>query len=470
MFQNYEEAMEYVSLKRKSGIRFDLTRMEQLMVQLDHPERKVKTIHIAGTNGKGSTVTYLRSIIKEAGYLVGTFMTPLYDEVEQQIAINGEPISKQDFVEALSEMKEKVEVVEGALNETISEFELMTAFAFYYFAYKKPVDIAIIEAGMGGRHDATNFTIPLVSIITNVAMDHQAFLGDSLEAIAKEKAGIIKSGVALVTGADDDTLPVFEEEARVKKATLYAANKYYQYSAFLEDGTQYLTYDAPYLKLEKAPLGMIGEHQAKNAALAVTTVVYLKQFYALLVDEEHILAGLEKAFLPGRFEIVQREPLVVLDTAHNVAAMRETVKTLKVLFPEKEFHVLFAAMKDKDLAGMLKELCGLTNEITLTSFSNERAASLADYEGFAAILTDNTGLEGKQLEKMDTDRNSQKENAHKLSNEEYLKSGNKWYYNVDYSEYFQRWMNRRDEGSLLLVTGSNFFVDEFRDRLKGKLF
>lgn len=438
MFRNYEEAVQYVLAKRKSGIRFDLKRMEHLMIAFKHPERKVKTVHVAGTNGKGSTVTFLRYILQEAEYVVGTFMTPVYDDIEKQIRINGEPMSKEDFVETLSEMKEKIDEVEQELGETISEFELMTALALYYFAYKNYVHIAIFEAGMGGRNDATNVVIPILSIITNVTMDHQAYLGDTLEKIAKEKAGIIKSGVAVVTGASGISLKHIEEEAKEKKASVYAADQYFQYATTLENGTQLLSYRAPYLKLENVPLGMIGAYQGRNASLAMTAAIYLKQFYAFLIEEEHIVDGVKNAYLPGKFEIVQDDPTIVLDTAHNEDAINHTVITMKERFPKKPIHILFAAMKDKEIKKMLQQLTELSNDITITTFSHERAAQLTDYE--------KVEMENGDIEQLPKKKH--------------------WDYTNGGTEWLEAWLKTADKEKILLITGSNYFVDEMRRQLK----
>ncbi|ADU31351.1 bifunctional folylpolyglutamate synthase/dihydrofolate synthase [Evansella cellulosilytica] len=382
MITTYKNAIDYVNSKRVAGIRYDLKRMEKLMEALNHPERKVKTIHVAGTNGKGSTVTFLRSMLQEAGFFVGTYMTPSFGDVREQIAINGEPMSESQFTTMISEIAPTVAVVEQEMDELISEFELITALALYYFSFKSPVDIAVIEAGMGGRNDATNVIFPLVSVITNVGYDHQEYLGDSLKEIAKEKAGIIKPGVAVMTACDSNIQFVFEEEAKEKRSSLYALQSRITYETSLEADTQTLSYEAAYRKLKHVPLKLLGDHQGKNAALALMTIDYLHQFYALMVTDEQAVAGLSKAQLAGRFEIIDTIPVIVLDTAHNPPAIEKTLETVKKRFREKEITVLFAAMKDKEIKTMIEQLEGATSKLFVTTFSSPRALPLSDFEQF----------------------------------------------------------------------------------------
>ncbi|MCD8509082.1 MAG: bifunctional folylpolyglutamate synthase/dihydrofolate synthase [Bacillus sp. (in: Bacteria)] len=383
----YSQAMEFVKERQKAGIRYDLRRITRLMEEIRHPERKVKTIHVAGTNGKGSTVTFLRSILQETGLFVGTYMTPVVGDYRLQMAVNETPMTEQEFTIVLEEIAPKVLEVEQEMGELISEFELITAMALYFFSFKKPVDIAVIETGMGGRNDATNIIRPLVSVITNVGMDHQAFLGDTLEKIASEKAGIIKGGLPVMTACDEAEFPVFQQEAKDKKASLYRLQEHVRFETYMEEGVQKLSYETPYRHVSNAKLGMTGNHQGKNAALAIMTVDYLKQFYAVMVDDEHIIKGLEKAKLPGRCEVVHQQPDIIIDTAHNPEAMAVTIETVKEMYGDQELHVLFAAMKDKDVEAMVSQLQGVTKHLSVTTFSSERAVSLAEWARMAGVTT-----------------------------------------------------------------------------------
>ncbi len=358
------------------------------MEALNHPERRVKTIHVAGTNGKGSTVTYLRSMLEETKFFVGTYMSPVFGEIQEQISINGNPMPQEDFAEVLAEIQPRITEVEEELGEMISEFEVMTAVALYYFSFKKPVDLAIIETGMGGRQDATNVIRPLVSIITNVGMDHQAFLGESITEIAMEKAGIIKPGVPVMTAAKGEALEVIKGEANKLKSSFYLLGDKCTYSTTTKDHQQFLSYEALYRKLDNIQLGMVGKHQGENAALAIMTLDYLKQYLAVMVDDDEVTRGAQKASLPGRFEEMQKG--IIFDTAHNPDSIKILLETMEERNEGQDVHVLFAAMKDKDIASMLELLRGsrIVKNINVTTFPSPRAFPLNGYESME-VTADN---------------------------------------------------------------------------------
>ncbi|MDG5786870.1 bifunctional folylpolyglutamate synthase/dihydrofolate synthase [Evansella sp. AB-P1] len=429
MIATYIEAKDYIISRKQAGIRYDLTRMKLLIEKLGHPERRVKTIHVAGTNGKGSTVTYLRSMLEEAGFFVGTFMTPVFGEEREQIGINNNPMSEEEFIEVIAEIKNAVEETEREVGESISEFELMTAVALYYFSFKKPVDIAVIEAGMGGRLDATNVITPLVSIITNVGMDHQAFLGNTLEEISREKSGIIKQGVPVMTACEGAALQVLKEEAKKKKSTLYSLKEQVKVQTWIENDVQMMTYESTFGELKEIPLGMVGSFQGKNAALSVMVVNYLKQFYALLVEDDKILRGLEKGKLPGRLEEINNNPVIVLDTAHNQEAIDETMNTIVTLYKNKEINVLFASMKDKAAEEMLRSIEKTAHKMYVTSFSSPRSRTIEDYKQLSSKFD--------KLETVD-----------------------------DSSSWLKDWIKEnKNTSKILLITGSHQFVGEIRTEL-----
>lgn len=420
MIHTYDDAVQYLESKKEAGIRYDLDRIKRLMEALRHPERKVKTIHVAGTNGKGSTVTYLRSMLAEANFFVGTFMTPVFGEIQEQIAINGEPMSREDFTNVINEILPVVKDVEEELGEMISEFELMTTLALYYFSFKKPVDMAIIETGMGGREDATNVIVPLVSIITNVGTDHQAFLGDSITEIASHKAGIIKPGVPVMTAATGDALQVIQEEGKKLHASVYTIGEKCSYSTSYQDGKQFLNYKGLYRHLEEVPLGMIGDHQGINAALAIMTLDYLKQYLALMVDDDEVIRGAGRAFLPGRYEQVSAGN-IILDTAHNLESIETLIGTIETQYADKKINVLFAVMKDKNVKGMLDRLhkSSVVENISVTTFPSERALPLNEF----TLIDKNITI------------NETKDPVH----------------------YVQSWMTSEKE-KILIVTGSHEFI------------
>ncbi|SDZ04428.1 dihydrofolate synthase / folylpolyglutamate synthase [Evansella caseinilytica] len=430
MFSTYKEAMDSFLTKSAAGIRFDLLRMTDLMERLGHPERKVKTIHVAGTNGKGSTVTFLRSILEEAGFFVGTFMSPVLGEPRQQVSINGNAMTEEEFTAVMAEISPHVQATEKAMREIVSEFELVTAAALYYFAFKKPVDMAVIETGMGGRNDATNVITPLAAVITNVTMEHKDFLGDTIEEIASEKAGIIKAGVPVMTAASGTAFDVIKKEAELNRAKLYPVDTV-ALTSEMKDGHQRLTYETPYRQLRDVRLGMAGDHQAVNAALALMVTDYLKQYYAVITADEQVISGLEKAKLPGRLEQVLAEPVIVVDTAHNPDAVEKAVVAVANLYVEKKIEVLFAAMKDKEVEQMLTTLSALAKSIHVTTFSSPRALSLDEYEAFA---------EGKQLKQV-----------------------------TDPLKWINDWQANRNADQVLLIVGSHYFVSEMRSAIVKRL-
>ncbi len=360
-------------------INMGLERMERLMEKLRHPERRVKTIHVAGTNGKGSTTAFLREMLKEANFFVGTYTSPYWETPAEQISINGENISEEELHKCLKEIEEAITETEQELQTEVTEFERITTAALYYFSTIKPVDIAIIETGMGGRLDATNVITPLVTIITNVGKDHEAWLGDTVRDISREKAGVIKSGVPVMTAAEGEAFAVIEEESRIKHAKLYIAGRQGRY--LVENRTEMETrfqYKSSYKQMDNLKLTMLGDHQVINATLALMALDYMKQYYAMMIDDEAIRIGLERTAVPGRLERVKEKPIVLLDTAHNPMAVETLVKSVKTMYPNTTFTVLFAAMKDKDDQMMIALLKDAFVEVVVTSFDHKRAASIAE--------------------------------------------------------------------------------------------
>ncbi|MBM7096573.1 MULTISPECIES: bifunctional folylpolyglutamate synthase/dihydrofolate synthase [Alteribacter] len=360
-----------------SKINLGLERVELLMEKLRHPERRVKTIHVAGTNGKGSTTAYLREMLKEAGFITGTYTSPYWDTPAEQIAINGEHIRESELEKCLSEIAPAIKETETDLGSVVTEFERMTAAALYYFSTMKPVDIAIIETGMGGRRDATNVIVPLVSIITTVGMDHEAWLGDTIRVISREKAGVIKSGVPVFTAVQGEALDVIKEEARLKHTKVYEAGKAAKITIEerKKDETTF-QYSSSYKDLKNLSTLMPGDHQVTNAALGIMAIDYMKQYYAMMVDDEAIRNGIKQAVMPGRLEKVSKNPVVLLDTAHNPQAIEALAKTIKARYQDTDFNVLFGVMKDKDYKQMLQMLRESFSEVLVTSFDDERAASI----------------------------------------------------------------------------------------------
>lgn len=372
MFQTSEEVINWINRQLNQGIKPGLERMLWLMEKLDHPERTVRAIHIGGTNGKGSTVSFLRSILQTAGYEVGTYTSPYIESFLERISINGQPIPEADLIKAANAIKPLADELAQTELGYPSEFELLTAIAIYYFGKLHKVDITIIEVGLGGRKDATNIIHPFLSIITNIGYDHMNILGNTLTEIAKEKAGIIKNGAPVITAVTDPELfHIFEDTVKAKRTTVYQLGREFTYKDLgtTKTGEQF-SVKTPYQTYTELSISMLGKHQIENATLAVMAAEYLKQFYALYIENEHLQTGLQTAFWPGRFEIRGQ---VILDGAHNREGIESLVATLQRHFSDKKIHVLFSTLRDKPLKKMIHVLDEQNYHLYFTEFDHHRA-------------------------------------------------------------------------------------------------
>ncbi|ALF11692.1 bifunctional folylpolyglutamate synthase/dihydrofolate synthase [Parageobacillus thermoglucosidasius] len=411
MVRTYKEALAWIHGRLRLGIKPGLERMEWMMEKLGHPERRVRAIHVAGTNGKGSTVSYLRHILQAAGYSVGTFTSPYVEKFNERISVNGRPIRDKEIVELVRAIQPLAEELETTELGAPTEFEVITAMMFYYFGKKNIQDVVIIEAGLGGRFDSTNVIYPILSIITNIGYDHMNILGETLEKIALEKAGIIKSGVPVITAVNQpEAWAVIAGKAKSLKAKTYRLGEDFsivQHEAN-EDGERF-SVETVFSQYPDLNITMFGAHQVQNAAVAVMAADYLRMCYSFLIEKEHIYEGLEKAKWIGRFERISNKPLIIIDGAHNAEGIRSLVDTVRLHYPNKDVHVLFAALADKPLEQMIPPLAGIAKTITFTSFDFPRAASaeqlaaLCDHPDKACITDWERWLKEKRKQKRSDD-------------------------------------------------------------------
>lgn len=389
----YQQALDTIysyvdySLTRNlqySPEKFDLSRMRDLMVRLGHPEHRYPILHVAGTKGKGSVSAMCASALQSAGYRTGFYISPHLHEFTERIQIDGIPIPKQDLVELLAEMKPHIDAI-----ERLTTFEITTAMAFLYFA-KKNVNAAVFEVGLGGRLDATNVVTPLVSVITSLSMDHMSVLGDTLAKIAAEKAGIIKPGRPVVIAPQkDEARKVVEQAALERGSRLVAVGRDFHYAACAhnldrqtlivwkaEDQALFDQYIEKTGKDAWEPvsltLPLLGYHQVENAATAYATLQTARQ-EGLDISEAAIQEGLAKVRWPGRFEILQRNPFLVVDSAHNRDSALKLRLTIEDYLPGKPVILLFGASEDKDIAGMFAELLPRVNRVVATQSIHPRA-------------------------------------------------------------------------------------------------
>lgn len=381
MVTTYKEALEWIHGRLRLGIKPGLSRMEWMMDQLDHPEKKINTVHIGGTNGKGSTVAFLRSILQEAGFTVGTFTSPYIEQFNERISINGKPISDQEILD----LTNVILPLAGKLEETElggpTEFEVITAMSFYYFACHPKVDIVLYEVGLGGRLDSTNMIKPLVSVITNIGLDHTQILGDTYEEIAFEKAGIIKRQTPIYTAVKHlGAMRVIEEQAAKLEAPFFRLG----HDFFVRDHEsvregEVFTLETSTETLEQLEISMIGQHQTENAALAICVAQYLEQQRLFHISEQAIRTGLKQAFWPGRFEILSEQPLIIIDGAHNDEGITTLVHELSARFSDRNIHIVFAALKDKKYDKMIAKLDQVANQLSFVNFDFPRAAKAEEF-------------------------------------------------------------------------------------------
>lgn len=371
----YEEAVEWIHARLRLGIKPGLQRMHYLLEELGNPQERVKSVHIGGTNGKGSTVTYLRNILQEAGYSVGTFTSPYFERFNERISVNGQPIPDHDLISLVTLIKPIAEGMKDTEWGEPSEFEVITAMSMVYFAETAGPDLVLFEVGLGGRLDSTNVITPLVSVITSIGMDHMQFLGDTIELISYEKAGIIKRGVPVVSGVSQpEARKVIEEAARRNESDVYQSGKdfHIQRDSVLKNGERF-HYESSHQSADY-DISMMGAHQVQNAAIALKTVELLCSQNEITYTDTHLKAGLKRAYWPGRMELISEKPAVILDGAHNPEGITALVNTIKERFSSMKVTILFSALKDKELKNMIGLLEEAASVISFTDFPFPRVA------------------------------------------------------------------------------------------------
>jgi dihydrofolate synthase/folylpolyglutamate synthase len=368
---------KYLTSLEKFGVNLGLERIAYLLEELGDPHLKFRSIHIAGTNGKGSTAAMIASILKEAGYKVGLYTSPHLFDYTERIKINGKDIPRRDFAAGLKLVQKiaNYQTTKPPNNPTV--FEVLTAVAFGYFA-KKKVEYAVVEVGMGGRLDATNVITPLVSVITNIDLEHTAILGRTLAKVAAEKAAIIKRGVPVITAeTKPEALRVIKHNADKNRSLLIQVGSSPPHQKFWCGGIG--------AGLET---GLIGEHQKTNAACAVAAV----RMANIPASKQAVLRGLKKVSWPGRFQVLSRKPLTIADGAHNPAGIKVLVDTLRDQYPGKKFTFIFGTQEDKDSASMLNSLKPLAKKVIITHSSHQNAAN-KDSVSLKEVLKQTSGAD-----------------------------------------------------------------------------
>ncbi len=373
---NYTQALDYIHGISWTFCKPGLDRIGELCEKLGHPERELQFIHVAGTNGKGSFCSMTASILKAAGYKTGLYTSPFIRVFNERMQINGENIADDE----LAEITALVKPFADSMADKPTEFELITAIAFAYFR-RHNCDVVVLETGMGGRLDSTNIIEnALLSVITGIALDHTAFLGDTVEAIAAEKAGIIKDGRPVLFGGEDETAAaVIANTAKQRDAAFYRTD--YTRLTNINATLNGTTFD--YKNRKDVLIRLLGLYQPKNAALVLDAVDILRK-NGLEIPETAVLEGLKRAVWHARFEIVGHDPLVIFDGAHNPQGIEQAVKSVKQYFGDEKVYLLTAVLKDKDYTGIAKMLSEIAEKAFVMTPDSPRALDAKDY---AAVLT-----------------------------------------------------------------------------------
>ncbi|QNQ82473.1 bifunctional folylpolyglutamate synthase/dihydrofolate synthase [Lactobacillus sp. PV037] len=403
---NYEEVISKIEELPRWHERNELIYIKRVLKELGNPQDKIKTIHVTGTNGKGSTSYYLRNLLEKAGQKTGLFVSPYIEKFNERIQVGGEPIGNADLVEgylAIQQIIKKIQNEEPDFHLVTFEFEV--AMAFWIF-YKQQVDYAVIEVGIGGEHDKTNVIVPELSIITTIGLDHEQIIGPTIQDIAKEKSGIIKQKKPVIVGKIPyQVKAIIKEKAQKFSAPIYHLGEDFEIK--VNENVLYQTGQEHY-QFNWRP-----EVEAFDIGMAVKAVELL----GLQLDKNDVEKAINQTQIPGRYQIVQEKPLIVVDGAHNVQAMKNLLKFIHNQKGQK-IHFLVGMMKDKDLTQVF-ELFDDKDEINLTRISYPRAAKLEDFP--------------IDIQKRAT-------------------------YTEDYKEAFDKVVNRLKKDDILVVTGSFYLV------------
>ncbi|MFH1699524.1 MAG: folylpolyglutamate synthase/dihydrofolate synthase family protein [Candidatus Zixiibacteriota bacterium] len=363
---NYQKGLDFIYNRQHFGIKLGLHNITRLSEWMGNPQNKYNIVHVAGTNGKGSTSSFIASILMEAGYNVGLLTSPHLADFRERIRINGRKIEKNAITKFLGKYKGLI------VKSEVTFFEVTSALAFWYF-YEKRVDWVVLETGLGGRLDATNIVTPNVSVITNISLEHTNLLGKSVYKIAGEKGGIIKPGVPLVTGVTDngnDAARRFKEICTDRNSPLYFHNEK-QYRYFFKNGQDILNICSGKYRGLKVQVSLLGKHQVQNGFLAVRTIDVLNK-QGFRISKRAVKNGLAKNYWPGRCMTVKNRPRIIIDVAHNQEGFAVLSEALKSHFPGQKFHFLIGMVEKKHGDACLAMIESLAKSISTAGIKNPR--------------------------------------------------------------------------------------------------
>lgn len=369
---NYREAVTWLENRNIPLGEFTLDNIKELLKIFGKPQDKLKIIHITGTNGKGSVASFIAGALRENAYKVGKFTSPYITNIREEIEINNEEISEEDFAKLATEVRENVEELDEK-KIFVSGFEILTSIAYIYFA-RNNLDFAVMEVGMGGRVDATNVMEKSIPVFCHISLDHANILGDTIGKIAHEKGGIIKENSQVFSYPQDE-----DARAELKKLSKEKNSSFYEFS---QDEVEMLSSNEEgnvfnFRDHKNVEISLIGDHQALNASLALMVLDFLKKDYGL--DEEKIKEGLKKAKNIGRTECLSKDPLIIIDGSHNLDSIERIEESVKK-FKYKKLILGFSLLKDKDHDHILRKIENIADKIVLTEIDSDRHTDLKDLE------------------------------------------------------------------------------------------
>ena len=425
MFTSVDKVIEFIySMDQKTERNGRLSRITAILSVLGNPHEAFRSVHIAGSNGKGSTLNALKEILIADGLQVGSFISPHLEKVNERIMMNDVMITDDQFVQYMNDIYPLLEV--GQVGEGSNFFEILTVIAFMYYRDMK-VDIALIETGIGGKFDSTNVITPLLSILTSISLDHTQILGDTIEAITIEKAGIIKPMVPVISAVKaKQAVQVIENKATLEQAPIIQLYKdFFIENVMQEENEQRFTYQFNENILANLLLKMKGHHQVENASLAISAALLLNKYYGFSISEDSIRHGLITSSWAARFEEVL--PNVIIDGAHNPAGMEVLLQTIHQRYATKNIHVVFTALQDKDINSVLHMLDEIASSITVTEIHVKNAE-------VAKVIFEATSHPQKELV-------------------------------LNWQDALDQTFEKLDDSSIVLVTGSLYFMSLARPYL-----
>ena len=427
----YEEAMKYITEVGNFGSNYGLERTYKLLEYLSNPEKDLKFIHIAGTNGKGSTTSMIAEILMGAGYKVGMYTSPFIEEFEERIQINRNNIPKEKLASLMDEVKSAVDkVIEDGYSHP-TEFEIITVLMLLYFK-KENIDFGVIEVGLGGTLDSTNVITPVLQVITSISFDHTNLLGNTLEEIAREKAGIIKSGIPTVIYPQKvEALKVIENKCSEMNSKLYIANcDNFKFENVVNE-------DRPYQLLKynnevDILLPLLGEHQITNLSVAMTAIEVLNNINITNILLDSIVKSIKKVKWKGRLEVLSKNPYVVIDGAHNIQGIETLSRNIKKYFKYENLYLILGILADKDVQEMIKVIAPMAKKIYAVTPNSIRAELAEDLK--REIIKYNENCEAYD----------------------------------DYKEAYLTAINDANENDFVLASGSLYMIGDMRKIIKAK--